>query len=205
MRYCLDTSKIDFTVAKTDRFRYNTFYGRRPRQDQGVYAMPKTSSKPDKTMYMTVREGLALTREKASELICTQCISEDRLEKIENRRLLARPDEILAIAEAYKAPALINYYCTHDCDIGGKYISEVKPKELSQIAIETLNSLNRLSQVKDRLLEIVEDGTISEDELEDFCTIKSNLDKIARAVESLQLWLNESIARGNIDLSMISR
>ena len=156
-------------------------------------------------MYMTVREELALTRERASALICRQCISADRLEKIENRRLLARPDEILAIAEAYKAPAIINYYCTHDCDIGGRYISEVKPKELSQIAIETLNSLNKLAQVKDRLLEIVEDGTISADEAEDFCTIKSNLDKIARAVESLQLWLNESIAKGTIDLSMISR
>ena len=167
--------------------------------------MPKVSAKPDKTMYMTVREGRGLTREKASMLISAQCISADRLEKIENRRLLARPDEILALAEAYKAPAIINYYCTHDCDIGGRYISEVKPKELSQIAIETLNSLNKLARVKDRLLEIVEDGTISADEAEDFCTIKSNLDKIARAVESLQLWLNESIAKGNIDLSMISR
>ena len=167
--------------------------------------MPKVSAKPDKTMYMTVREGRGLTREKASMLISAQCISADRLEKIENRRLLARPDEILALAEAYKAPAIINYYCTHDCDIGGRYISEVKPKELSQIAIETLNSLNKLVQVKDRLLEIVEDGTISEDELEDFRTIKSNLDKIASAVESLQLWLNESIARGSLDASVISR
>lgn len=167
--------------------------------------MPKVSARPDKTMYMTVREELALTREKASALISAQCISADRLEKIENRRLLARPDEVLALAEAYKAPAIINYYCTHDCDIGGRYISEVKPKELSQIAIETLNSLNKLARVKDRLLEIVEDGTISEDELEDFRMIKSNLDKIASAVESLQLWLNESIARGSLDASMISR
>ena len=167
--------------------------------------MPKVSAKPDKTMYMTVREGRGLTREKASMLISAQSISADRLEKIENRRLLARPDEILALAEAYKAPAIINYYCTHDCDIGGRYISEVRPKELSQIAIETLNSLNKLVQVKDRLLEIVEDGTISEDELEDFRTIKSNLDKIAGAVESLQLWLNESIAGGSLDASMISR
>ena len=167
--------------------------------------MPKVSARPDKTMYMTVREELALTREKASMLISAQSISADRLEKIENRRLLARPDEILALAEAYKAPAIINYYCTHDCDIGGRYISEVRPKELSQIAIETLNSLNKLVQVKDRLLEIVEDGTISEDELEDFRTIKSSLDKIASAVESLQLWLNESIARGSLDASVISR
>jgi len=167
--------------------------------------MPKVSSKQDKTMYMAVREELGLTRERASEQITAQYISADRLEKIENRRLTARPDEILAIAAAYKAPAIINYYCTHDCEIGGRYISEVKQKELSQIAIETLNSLNKLSQVKERLLEIVEDGTISEDEYEDFCTIKSNLDKIARAVESLQLWLNESAAKGVIDIPGASR
>ncbi len=166
--------------------------------------MPKVSSKTDKPLYMTVREELGLTREKASECITAQHISPDRLEKIENRRLVARPDEILAIAEAYRAPGIINYYCTHDCDIGGKYISEVKPKELSQIAIETLNSLNKLSQVRERLLEIVEDGRITEDEYEDFSAIKSNLDKIANAVASLQLWLNEGVANGIIDKDSLS-
>ncbi len=167
--------------------------------------MPKVSSKTDKTMYMTAREELGLTRQEASDSITSQYISPDRLEKIENRRLIARPDEILAIAEAYRAPSLVNYYCTHDCEIGGKYVNEVKPKELSQIAIETLNSLNHLSQVKERLLEIVEDGEITDDEYADFQRIKANLDKMAQAVESLQLWLNESAANGKIDLSRISR
>ncbi len=158
--------------------------------------MPKVSTNPDKPLYTIVREGLGLTREKASE--CIKCITADRIEKIENGRLIARPDEILAMAEAYRAPAIINFYCTHDCDIGGKYINEVKPKELSQIAIETLNSLNKLNQTRDRLLEIVEDGTITEDEYADFKEIKCNLDKIAHAVESLQLWLDESIAAGKL-------
>lgn len=158
--------------------------------------MPKVSTNPDKPLYTIVREGLGLTREKASE--CVKCITSDRLEKIENGRLIARPDEILAMAEAYKAPAIINYYCTHDCDIGGKYIDEVKPKELSQIAIETLNSLNKLNKTRDRLLEIVEDGTITEEEYSDFQEIKSNLDKMARAIDSLKLWLDEGVATGRI-------
>lgn len=170
--------------------------------------MPKVSSKTDKTMYMTARENLHLMREKASRLIESQAgriISADRLEKIENRRLTANPDEILAIARAYKCPALINYFCTHDCEIGDEHIREVQPKELSQIAIETLNSLNKLTQVKDRLLEIVEDGVISEDEYEDFHSIKMNLEKIAGAVESLQLWLNESAVNGKVDMEKLSR
>ena len=170
--------------------------------------MPKMSAKSDKTMYMTVREELHLTREKASQLIETQAgriISADRLEKIENQRLIANPDEILSMASAYKCPALINYYCTHDCEIGSKHINEIKPKDLSQITIETLTSLNRLNQVKDRLLEIVEDGVISEDEYDDFRSIKANLEKIAGAVESLRLWLQESAANKIIDLEQISR
>jgi len=165
--------------------------------------MPKVSTNPDKPLYTIVREGLGLSREKASE--CIKCITSDRLEKIENGRLIARPDEILAMAEAYRAPAIINFYCTHDCDIGGKYINEVKPKELSQIAIETLNSLNKLNQTRDRLLEIVEDGTITEDEYDDFLEIKSNLDKIAHAVDSLQLWLDESVVKGKIKVESFSR
>lgn len=165
--------------------------------------MPKVSTNPDKPLYTIVREGLGLTREKASE--CVKCITSDRLEKIENGRLIARPDEILAMAEAYKAPAIINYYCTHDCDIGGKYIDEVKPKELSQIAIETLNSLNKLNKTRDRLLEIVEDGTITEEEYSDFQEIKSNLDKMARAIDSLKLWLDEGVATGRIEFKSLSR
>ena len=93
----------------------------------------------------------------------------------------------------------------HDCEIGDEHIREVQPKELSQIAIETLNSLNKLTQVKDRLLEIVEDGVISEDEYEDFHSIKMNLEKIAGAVESLQLWLNESAVNGKVDMEKLSR
>ncbi len=165
--------------------------------------MPKVSNNPDKPLYTIVRENLGLTRDRASE--CIKCITSDRIEKIENGRLVARPDEILAMAEAYKAPSLINYYCTHDCDIGGKYVREVKPKELSQIAIETLNSLSKLNQARDRLLEIVEDGTITEDEYDDFQEIKGNLDKIARAVESLQLWLDESVASGKVVFQQFSR
>lgn len=165
--------------------------------------MPKKSSKIIKPLYMKIREDLGLTRDTASQLI--GAITADRLEKIENDRLKAKPDEILVMAKAYQSPQIINYYCTHDCDIGGKYIDEVKPKDLSQIAVETLNSLNKLNQVRDRLLEIVEDGEISPDEYEDFRTIKSNLDKMAQAVDSLQLWLNESAAKGKIDLELLSR
>ena len=71
-------------------------------------------------------------------------------------------------------------------------------KELSQIAVETLNGLHHLDKEKERLLEIVEDGKINDYERDDFIRIKNRLDKLALSISSLQLWLDEKIAEGEL-------
>jgi len=65
--------------------------------------------------------------------------------------------------------------------------------------VETLNALNRMNQSKERLLEIVEDGRVRPDEMEDFTAIKATLDKIALSVANLQLWVNQQIAAGRME------
>ena len=72
-------------------------------------------------------------------------------------------------------------------------------KELSQIAVETLNGLHHLEKEKERLLEIVEDGRINDYERDDFIRIKGKLDKLALSISSLQLWLDEKIAEGELN------
>ena len=146
----------------------------------------------EKSLYFIARKERNYTREIASLKISKLMIPPDRLEKIENRRVTPHPDEILALAEAYDMPELINYYCHHDCEIGREYVDEVIPKDLPRIAIETVNSLNRLNQIQNRLLEIVEDGKITPDELKDFTTIKDTLDKIVSSANSLQLWIRKN-------------
>ena len=71
-------------------------------------------------------------------------------------------------------------------------------RELVQIAVETINGINRLNRVKDRLLEIAEDGTISPDEYEDFAEIRETLEKLQVSVSTLQLWLEQKMAEGEI-------
>lgn len=159
--------------------------------------MGRASTKKDKSIYQITREALSLTREKASELI--GFISPDRIEKIENAKVTVQPEDVLAMAECYKSPALCNYYCSQECPIGQRYVPELEHKELSTIAIETLNALNRINKEKDRLLEIVEDGQITPDEYEDFLNIKKTLDKISLSVDTLHLWVDQAIADGNID------
>ena len=101
-------------------------------------------------------------------------------------------------AECYKSPELINYYCSHECPIGRNEIPELQTKGLTQIAVETLNALNRMNREKERLLEIVEDGTIRPEERDDFLTISATLDKIAISVSTMKLWINQAIAHGNL-------
>ncbi|MBO5129688.1 MAG: helix-turn-helix transcriptional regulator [Oscillospiraceae bacterium] len=159
--------------------------------------MARRSTKENKNIYHITRENLGLTREAASDLLET--IAPERIEKIENERSLPYPDEVLVMAEKYKQPNLCNYYCANQCPIGQQYVPEVKLKDLSQIVLEMLASLNSMQKKKERLIEITVDGRISGDELKDFIFIQEELEKISIAVETLQLWFERMLATGAID------
>ena len=159
--------------------------------------MGRKSTRQNKNIYQTSREEAGYTRESAAELL--EFISSDRIEKIESERSLPHPDEILAMADAYKNPSLCNYYCSHECPIGQEYVPEVQFKELSQITLEMLASLNSLEKEKNRLIEITVDGQISDDEIKDFEKIQEQLSQISMAIDSLQLWVQKAIADGRID------
>lgn len=159
--------------------------------------MARSSVKNNKNIYHTTRENLGLTREKASELLET--LPPERIEKIENERIIPHPDDILTMAQGYKAPHLCNHYCSHECPIGQVYVPEVKTKALSEIVLEMLAHLNSMNQKKERLIEITFDGKIDKDEIDDFIYIQQELERISVTVETLQLWSEKMLAEGTID------
>ena len=154
--------------------------------------MARVSTRENKNIYQLTRENLKLTRETASELL--ESIPPERIEKIENERSFPHPDEVRTMAEKYKKPDLCNYYCANQCPIGQEYVPEIKIKDLSQIVLEMLASLNAMNKRKDRLIEITADGKISDDELEDFLYIQEELERISITVETLQLWAEKMLA-----------
>lgn len=158
--------------------------------------MGRKSTKENKNIYQISRETMELTRDGAAELL--EFISADRIEKIESEKSIPHPDEILAMADCYKNPSLCNYYCSHECPIGQEYVPEVKIKELSQITLELLASLNSLEKEKTRLIEITVDGVISDDEMKDFEKIQEQLSEISLVIDTLQLWVQKAIADGKI-------
>ena len=164
--------------------------------------MGRMSTKEGKTVYQIAREDLKISREKASEAL--GC-SADRLEHIENGKTAIIPQDVVMMAELYKQPELCNYFCTHDCAIGEKYIKEVKVKELTQIVLEMLATLNAIDKKKERLIEISADGIISDDEIQDFITIQEELEHISMAVDSLKLWIEKTKSDGSFDREAYER
>ena len=159
--------------------------------------MGRNSTKENKNIYQQSRENATLTREAAAEQM--EFLSESKIEKIEYEKTIPHPEEVLAMAKCYKDPSLCNYYCSHECPIGQEYVPEVKFKELSQITLEMLASLNSLEKEKNRLIEITVDGVISPDERKDFEKIQKQLGQISLAIDSLQLWVDKAIIDGKLE------
>ena len=151
--------------------------------------MGRRSVKENKTMYQMCREAAGLTREAAAELTY---IGEDRIRRIENGSRPV-PREVELMAKAYQVSSLCNHYCTHECELGKDRVPMVKSKSLPEITLEMLAILNKLSNEKERLIEIAYDGEITDDETEDFRALQEKLSAMAAIIASLQLWVDDHL------------
>ena len=154
------------------------------------------------SIYKEIRKNHSLTRDevcdKAYEM--DMPIQPERLERIENGKYPINPEEVLLLSRVYGEPALCNHYCSKECPIGEKYVPEVKVKDLAQIILEMLASLNSMKSSQERLIEITADGKIDDDEIKDFVFIQKELERISITVESLQLWVEQMLADNKINL-----
>lgn len=159
--------------------------------------MPRISGKENKNIYFKKREELGLTREKAGELL--ECVAPERIEKIENERCEPHPEEVLVMADKYKAPEICNFYCSKQCPIGQNMVPEIKLQNLSDIVLNILASVNATKQKQEKLIEITADGQIDDEEIKDFIEIQMQLERIANTVSGLRLWADKMLANGSIN------
>ena len=149
-------------------------------------------------MYREVRDGLGLTRDQASELLET--IEPGKLERIESEKQLPSPDDVMIMADKYSEPNIRNYYCANQCPMGQHYVPRIKFIDLEKTVLKLVASLNAMHDKQDKLIEIAEDGAITDDELLDFISIQKNLEKVSLAVDALELWTEKMMSSGIIDM-----
>lgn len=158
--------------------------------------MGKASTKENKSVYQLAREEQHLTRADAVTSIPGNAdfpgmdgITESRLVKIENGDVTIQPIDVVAMAKRYNKPELRNYYCCNECAIGKIDAPEVTyTGGIHEILVNMAVSLKNVNHEKIRLMEILEDGKVDENEIEDYEKISEELEHISMTIEALQLW-----------------
>ena len=159
--------------------------------------MGRRSTKEDKNLYQQSRENAGLSREGAEELLTF--VSADRIERIESGKSAPHPDEVLAMEQGYKDPELSNYYCTHECPIGMKYVQKAELKELPQLTVELLSALHAMEQEQNRLIDISVDGRVNDFERKQFDVILQKLSALDRAIRGMRIWIEHALWTGKMD------
>ena len=149
-------------------------------------------------IYLEVRNSLDLSRDRASELLET--ISPEKLERIENEKQLPSPEDVMIMADKYAEPNIRNYYCANQCPMGQHFVPRIEFNDLEKTVLKLVASLNSMHAKQDKLIEIAEDGMISDDEMLDFISIQKDLEKVSLAVSALEVWTEKMMSSGLIDM-----
>lgn len=106
-------------------------------------------------------------------------------------------DKAVLMADLYKSPHLLNYYCLNECPIGCRRSISDQVLGIDRVTVKLLRDLkvDRLSEVKDTLLEIAADGQITDDEKPAFKDVLDYLDAVAKTVSELKI-IGEMVLNG---------
>lgn len=102
------------------------------------------------------------------------------------------PDNILRMADLYRAPELKNLYCREMCPLGGD-VPVLELEDLDRITVRAMASLRKVAEMKESLLDITLDGVITEDEKPELRKILATLDEISAIAQSLKVWTEKNL------------
>lgn len=109
-------------------------------------------------------------------------------------------DKVILMADLYNSPELRNQYCKGECPIGKDLALATQQRNVEGIALRLLQELdeNRLDGIKRDLIDIAEDGIISDDEKPKLKEILKKLDRMSEVISELRI-AGEKIMRGDGD------
>ena len=129
------------------------------------------------------------SREGAADIMS---IDRGRLYRIESGIINPYPEEVHLMADLYNAPELENYYCTNMCPLGGD-MPRIDVADIDRISIRALSTFRKIAETKELLLDITEDGVISDDEKGDLNKVLENLEELERITQSLRMWVKKNL------------
>lgn len=147
----------------------------------------------NENVYFAARKSAAMyndklySREGASELLG---LSPSTLADYELGNTKVVPvDKVVLMADLYNAPELKTGYCKHECPIGREMSLATKQKGIEGIALRLLRELSpsRIDRISEELIDISEDGIISDDEKPRMREVLQSLDRLSEVISELKL------------------
>ncbi|MGB9813495.1 MAG: helix-turn-helix domain-containing protein [Thermovenabulum sp.] len=112
----------------------------------------------------------------------------------ENGYSIIPPDVVLKAAEVYNEPLLCAKYCVESCPIGQVYATPVEIRDLASSVLSLLKEEADVHSIMHRLVDIAQDGEITEDEVEEFRRILQELIELEQKIETLKLWAIKALS-----------
>lgn len=103
-------------------------------------------------------------------------------------------DMVCMMADVYNAPELLNHYCCNECPIGKRTVSPISKENINNIYKLSINIFQLLGQgtnMGKTLLDIVDDGVISQEEKPQVDYIVNNLKKLSGLTADLIIALEK--------------
>lgn len=126
------------------------------------------------------------SRDKAGHLLG---VSEASMTDYEQGQTRVPVDVVMRMSDLYNDPSLTNYCCLHECPIGQRHSLSDEVVEIDRVTLKLLKRLRveQLEEIKKKLVDIAEDGIISEDEKPDMTEIMEFLDDLAKTISEIQV------------------
>lgn len=129
------------------------------------------------------------SREGAADIMS---IDRGRIYRIESGIANPYPEEIHLMADLYNAPELRNYYCTEICPLGCE-MAKASVEDLDRITVRVVSAFRKLEITKEILLDITENGVISDDEKQDMRRVLESLEGLESITQSLKIWVKKNL------------
>ena len=129
------------------------------------------------------------SREGAADLMS---IDRGRLYRIESGVADPYPEEVHLMADFYNAQELRNYYCNEICPLG-ECVAKADVTSLDRITVMAMSSFEKTDETKQKLLKIVADGVVSENEKSEMMAIVKNLGELEGIAQNLKNWVKRNL------------
>lgn len=108
------------------------------------------------------------------------------------------PDVVVMMADLYNAPQLLNHYCKKECPLGHYQSISEEALGIDRVTVKLLKKLQArdLDRIKSVLLDIAEDGRVTNDEKPELKEVVEYLDELATTVSELKTIAQISLKDG---------